>query len=190
MFSLIDTISQAVTGSIVRASITDGTNSVLCDVSKSFTRNFTNQISEHAIENGADISDNAKTMPTEMAYSVLLSDTNYLGILAGLPGLNALNSQSIKQRFNQLQAWLNNKTFPLTLITDEEHILNLIIKDIHENRSPGDGNGKLLEISFRQISVVSSLAAAQGVNYQGYQPMIQQNINAQQNTSLLNAIGG
>jgi hypothetical protein len=114
-------------------------------------------------------------MPTEMTYSVLLSNTNYLGVLSGLniPELNELNSQSIAQRFSQLQYWLGSKKFPLTLITDEEQIQNLLLKSMHESRSPDDGNGKILEITFRQITVVSSVAAANGINYQGYQPLKQ-----------------
>jgi len=150
MANLVEQISDAFRGQRTQAFLTDGTDNVLFNVTKTTNESDSNEVTRHAIEQGADVTDHIIENPKEFSFTAVLSD-NDISII----NPQSYFQESIEDRKKIIDRWLTSKTL-LTYYGHEIDFENVIIQSITRNKAPEYGEGLSLDIKLRQINIVQS----------------------------------
>lgn len=150
MANIVEQISDAFKGQRTQAFLSDGTDNVLFNVTISTTETDTNEVTSHAVEQGADITDHIIEKPKQFSFNAVLSD-NDLSII----NPSGFFEESIEDRKKILDKWIKNKTL-LTYYGHETDIDNIVIESITKSKTRDTGEGLSLDIKIRQINIVES----------------------------------
>lgn len=156
--SLVRKISSAIFGGRAHAFISDGTDDVLFDTVLNFTETDNYQVTQHAIEDGGDISDHIDAQPKEISFSAIVTDDTW-SILDPTSFFNA----KIQERFNTLERWKEEKPI-LTYYGHNADIENLVLSSVVRNKSIDTGNGWGLDITMKFVNIAIATITDAGVS--------------------------
>jgi hypothetical protein len=150
-----------VLGKITRAYLSDGALDVQLDIINSFSESHQIDVTQHAIQSGADITDNIDPKTEDYSLDCILTDDDW-------DVLNPTNfiNPSIKERIDSLILFKETKSI-LTYYGQEDEISDVVISSMTKSKSKDVGAGIRLSIGLKKINV----ATAQTVDA----PVIQQN---------------
>jgi hypothetical protein len=150
-----------VLGIRTRAYLSDGILDTKLDIINSFNENHQVDVSQHAIQSGADITDNIDPKTEDYSIDCILTDDDW-DVLNPTSFINP----SIKERLDNLNFYKVTKSV-LTYFGQEDEIPNVVISSMTKSKSKDVGAGIRLSIGLKRINV----ATAQTVDA----PVIQQN---------------
>jgi len=161
---VFETIRKFVTGERSRwvLSDEDGTE-VYLNATVEWGRSYPAEVTEHAVEKGADLADHVVLGPITLSLSAVLSDED-LSILS-LVGLT--KRVKVEERWRQLLNW---RAFATRLsLSGTEIIQNVLIANIDETKSTDvGGSARALTLELRVVEIVDTealgAATAQGVS--------------------------
>lgn len=134
-----------------RAILTDdataGTD-IYFNVVTAFDRSWASSITEHAVEDGAPITDNIYNSPAEYSMSVIMSDET-------IPAdeTNAMTRMSIAEREAQILKWREDKKLLILIYRDA--FRSIVIKDFSESKMQAE-NGTQYSLSFKEIRIATA----------------------------------
>ena len=111
-------------------------------------------ITDHPIEVGANITDNAVIQPTIVNLNVAVSSVYSISTLLSFSGSN--RPQDAVQKLRQLQA---NRT-PVNLICRLASYPNMLIKSIRAKQDTATANSAMIMITFKEAIIVDSSAGS------------------------------
>jgi len=147
---IVSQIGSAIQGRNAQAFLSDGTKDVLFNVTISTKESDTNKITTHAIEKGADVTDNVIESPKGFSFTAVLSDDDIKLLNPG-----SFFEDSIEDRLQTINDWLSDKTL-LTYYGHETDFESVVIESITRNKSGSFGSGLGLDISIKQLNIVES----------------------------------
>ncbi len=156
--SLVKKISGAIFGGRAHAFISDGTDDILFDTVLNFTETDNFQVTQHAIEDGGDVSDHIDAKPKEISFSAVITDDTW-SILDPTSFFNA----NIQERFNTLERWKEEKPI-LIYYGHNADIENLVLSSVVRNKSIDTGNGWGLDISMKSVNIAIATVTDTGVS--------------------------
>lgn len=145
---------------ILSESLTDDTNDVLFNVTRSRNISRSSSITEHAIEDGAPITDNKKNNTVGVSMDILLADQRDLLSIGAFS-----KSKKIQERREQLIKWFDDATI-LFYIFDQV-IDPVLIKDLSEAGNSGEGKGLSMAIALKKIVIAKAITVV-GVQDKGF----------------------
>ena len=145
-----DAISSAIRGSKPRAFMSDGTNEVLFDVILSDVESDQLQVTRHAIEDGADVTDHVIDNPKDFSFEAVLTDDDIDPL-----DPNTFKNKKIDERLKIIQGWLDNKTI-LSYYGQDNDYSSVVISGIARNKAQGIGEGIRLSIGLAKITIAKS----------------------------------
>lgn len=149
---ITERVTNAVGGRI-RAFISDGSLDVQFDVILNFTENHAIEVTQHAIQDGADITDNIDPKTEDYTIDAILTDDDY-----DILDPTSLTNPTIKERIDYLKLFKEYKEV-LTYYGQDEDIEDVIIYSMSKAKTQETGKGVRLSIGLKKISV----AVAQSV---------------------------
>ncbi|BCG08768.1 phage baseplate protein [Buttiauxella agrestis] len=135
-----------------------GFSSMSFDVIEDETHRMAADVTQFPTEGEVDITDNIKEKPFELSISAFISDTPVYGIVNEVMAYadRFLDGQSrTAAAYNQLEA-LWKQSIPMAVTTRYKQFTNMAITNIEIRRSPDIGKALVVDMSFRQIRVVSA----------------------------------
>lgn len=171
--SLSDKLNEAASGG-ARAFLSDEIADVTLDTVASISKSTNSQITRHAIEKGADVTDHVIEEPRSYSIEVILTNDP----------INALDpvsfgGQTIEERIAILDEWRTAKQI-ISYYGPEETIDNLMIASRSEARDSEMGlDGVRLSLTLQEVT----LAEAVTVDIQIKQPIPSQGLAASQSSS-------
>lgn len=151
-------ISDAITGKRERCFLSDDTNSVLLNVVVDDSEIHPIDITNHAIEDGSDISDSTWQRPLQMSLNCVLTDS----ISDIISGWSEMSLTSMEDRKKILKTWMDDKTV-LTFYSWDTTYKNMLIENIDYRRSLETGNGMGMELTLKQVNIAESQVAQVGL---------------------------
>ena len=145
-----DAISSAIRGSKPRAFMSDGINEVLFDVILSDVESDQLQVTRHAIEYGADVTDHVIDNPKDFSFEAVLTDDDINPL-----DPNTFKNKKIDERLKIIQGWLDNKTI-LNYYGQDNDYSSVVISGIARNKAQGIGEGIRLSIGLAKITIAKS----------------------------------
>jgi len=156
-------LKDAVIGGKSRAVLTedldDDTTDVLINVTKTRSISLGSTVTEHAVEDGAPITDNKKNNNIGISMDILLVDQLDLLTLA-----SSLKSKKIPERQEQLKDWFKDSTILFYLF--DQDFDSVVIQSYSENGSVEDGKGLSISLGLKQI-IIAKADEAEGVQDKG-----------------------
>jgi hypothetical protein len=149
-------ITERVTNALggrTRAFISDGSLDVQLDVVINFTENHAIEVTQHAIQDGADITDNIDPKTEDYTIDAILTDDDY-----DILDPTSLTNPTIKERIDYLKLFKEYKEV-LTYYGQDEDIEDVIITSMTKAKTQETGRGVRLSIGLKKINV----AVAQSV---------------------------
>jgi hypothetical protein len=155
-------ISNAVSGIRTRAFLSDDSDDVVLNVTTTINDSDFVDVTRHAIEDGADVTDHVASRPGKFTFEAILTDDDF----------DALNptsffNKTIEERFEIISGWIDNKTV-LTYYGHETDIENVVIESISRRRQLNTGSGVTVSITLSKITIAESVET--DVNVQSTQP--------------------
>jgi len=148
--NLVEQLNDVVKGQKTQAFLSDGVNDVLFNVTKSTSEGDSNQVTQHAIEKGADVTDNVIQSPKSFSFTAILSDNDIR-----LSNPRGFFEDSIEDRKQTIDTWLDEKTL-LTYYGHETDFENVVIESINRSKDSSVGEGLSLDMSIRQLNIVEA----------------------------------
>jgi hypothetical protein len=148
--SLADKLNDAIIGS--RAFISDEVSDVTLDTVVSISRSSNSQVTRHAIEKGADVSDHVIDEPESWSLEVVLTNDQ-------INPLNPLSfgGQTIEERLSILDTWRNDKTL-LTYYGQQETIESVVVSSRSEVTNTDTGpDGLQVSITLQKVTLAEAL---------------------------------
>jgi len=165
---VFETIRKFVTGERTKwvLSDTDGTE-VYLNATVEWGRNYPAEITEHAVEKGADLADHVILGPITLNLSAVLTDED-VSILEPLGQLLGKTKRvTVEERWRQLLNW---RAFATRLsLSGTEIVENILIANIDENKTSDVGRtARAITLELRVVDIVDTealgAATAQGVS--------------------------
>jgi len=159
-----------VLGIRTRAYLSDGILDTKLDIINSFSENHQVDVSQHAIQSGADITDNIDPKTEDYLIDCILTDDDW-DVLNPASFINP----SIKERLDNLNFYKVTKSV-LTYFGQEDEIPNVVISSMTKSKSKDVGAGIRLSVGLKRISVAiaetvdAPVVQQNGVNNKGQQP--------------------
>lgn len=159
-----------VLGIRTRAYLSDGILDTKLDIINSFNESHQVDVSQHAIQSGADITDNIDPKTEDYSIDCILTDDDW-DVLNPTSFINP----SIKERLDNLNFYKVTKSV-LTYFGQEDEIPNVVISSMTKSKSKDVGAGIRLSIGLKRISVATAqtvdapVIQQNGVNNKGQQP--------------------
>jgi hypothetical protein len=161
---LFESITNAF-GKRTRAFLSDGINDVLLNVVVSISKVNQIEVTSHAIQDGADVSDNINPKSDEFTIQVILTDDDW-----DLLSISGFINKTIDERLKILEAWKAVKQL-VTYYGHSEDIEDVAMTNITQNKSKETGSGLGLSISLKKITVATAQTAEiSNVNQKGNTP--------------------
>lgn len=156
--SLTRKISSAIFGGRAHAFISDGTSDIVFNSVLSFSEADNFQVTQHAIEDGGDISDHIDSIPKEISFSAILTDDDW-SILDPTSFFNA----TVRERFNTLERWKIEKPI-LTYYGHTYDIENVVLSSVIRNKSIETGDGWGIDITMKYVNIAVSTTSEAAVS--------------------------
>ena len=137
-----------------------GGKQVLLNSVMSWTDNYDSQITKHAVEQGAPITDNVFNNPITIAMTAILTDSFNL-----LTGATIANTRGIVERFNQLKKWRLDKQ-RLFFIYDGEIFSDLLLQ-FRREKSKKVGRAFRFSFDLQEIRIATAILGDGEVPNQG-----------------------
>ena len=145
-----------------RAILTDdetaGTD-VYFNVVNAFDRSFSSSITEHAVEDGAPITDNIYNSPPEYSMSVIMIDEPI-----PTEENNSITRMTVAEREAQILKWRADKEILILIYQDSFH--NIVIKDFSESKQQME-NGTQYSMAFIEIRIAQAEIIAGAISNKG-----------------------
>ena len=119
---ILDAIITGAPRAVLTDKLTGGTDVLLNSV-MSWTENLPSEVTKHAVEEGAPITDNVFNDPASYSISAILTDSVNI-----LFGPTFAKTRTVAQRVSQLKKWRDEKQ--VLFYVHDETISNLVIKDM------------------------------------------------------------
>ncbi len=162
--SLADKLNEAASGG-PRAFLSDEIADVTLDTVLDISKSINSQVTRHAIERGADVTDHVIDDPETWSLSVVLTNDS----ISALDPLS-FGGQTIEERLAILDEWRTAKQI-ISYYGPEETIDDVIIASRSESRNAEIGlDGLQLSITLQRIT----LAEAVSIDLEVKQPIPQQ----------------
>jgi hypothetical protein len=116
----------------------------------SFSESQQADVTQHAIQSGADITDNVNNRTEEYTVEAVLTDDDY-----DILDPTSLTNPTIKERMDYLLLFKNNKQ-TLTYFGQDQDIENLIIASLNKSKTLETGKGVKLSIGLKKINVATA----------------------------------
>jgi hypothetical protein len=126
-------------------------NGFLIDATVSETHEFSSEVTEHPVENGADVTDNVRARPIRITMDCVVSDTP-IGFVRDVRGENALPSDDAYA----LLIDLRDSREPVDIETSLRTFENMVLESLSIPRSPQNGDALRFTASFVQIQLVTN----------------------------------
>lgn len=150
---------QGVNRAILSESITGIGRNVLLNSVTQWGDSYSGQITKHAVEKGAPITDNIFNDTLRISLTAILTTSFNL-----LSGSSLPLTGGIKGRFDQLLKWRDEKQ-TIFLIYDRENIANLLIKGLSREKAANLGGAYKISLQLEEIRIAVSLLG--GVSQKG-----------------------
>lgn len=131
-----------------------GGKQVLLNSVMSWTDTYGSQITKHAVEQGAPITDNVFIPPVNITLTAILTDAFNL-----LTGATIANTRGIVERFNQLKTWRSDKQ-TLFFIYDGEIFENLLIANMAREKNKKVGRAYRFSFDLQEIRIAAATIGA------------------------------
>jgi len=145
---------------------------VTLDATLEETHSFTNEITEHPVEQGADITDHVRPRPVELRLRGIVSNTPLdssltNALLTAIPALgitaaSAAQAQSLlaladasKQTYETLR-FLSETGSPCIVYTPFRNYSSMVISSLEITRNQTTGAALAFSVSFREVTTVES----------------------------------
>ena len=164
---IFEQIKDSIIGGTSRGILVENfvsTNKVIFDTLTKWTNSNQSQVTEHAIENGAPISDNVFNQPLEIQISGVFTDSAQ-GLL-GLLDPSVANTRTAQERYTQLLQWQLDKQ-PLIFLYDQDSFLNMIILGINRERTNKLTKGMRVSLSLKNVNFATGTGAGAEVPNKG-----------------------
>lgn len=128
------------------------------DTVDSEAHDWTNDVSNYAVEKAGDISDNIKQKPDELSLTCFVSNAPITGLIDEVKHFadRFLNGRNRTQEaFNQLKA-LRDLRVPVNVATRYRIYTDMAIVSISIRRTPDLGDALLFDLHLKQIRTVST----------------------------------
>jgi hypothetical protein len=160
--SIADKRTSATLKGFERAILTNeetGGIDVYFNITTSFSRSWQSSITEHAVEEGAPITDNIYNSPPEYSMSIIMIDEE-------IPAKenNSMTRMTVAERESQILKWRDEKEILILIYKDAFH--NVVIKDFSESKQQMT-NGSTYSISFKEIRIATAEVQAGAVSDKG-----------------------
>lgn len=149
-------ITERVTNALggrTRAHLSSRAMDVQLDVVLNFSSNNAIEVTQHAIQDGADITDNINPKTEDYTIDAILTDDDY-----DILDPTSLTNPTIKERLDYLEVFIKFK-YVLTYYGQDEDIEDVIISSMTKSKTQDTGRGVRLSIGLKKINV----AVAQSV---------------------------
>jgi hypothetical protein len=135
---------------VITDDLLDDLAGVMLNAVTSYEEGYTSQATEHAVEEGAPITDNVFNNPMGLSISAILSDSNSV-----TAGASVVNTKTVRDRVNQLLSWREQKTLLYFSYNNETHE-EMILTEVKKTRSKDMGNGIALAITMKKIKIATA----------------------------------
>lgn len=140
--------------------ISDGIKSVKLDVSVEETHTGESDVTEYAVEEGSNISDNSRPKPRELTiHGFVTSAPLSLDAYTTVPGLKPLRGKNV---WEKLDGWRRTGE-RLRVETSFFRYTNLVLKSITVPRNAKNSDGVEFNLVFRQVFTASTKLVAKPV---------------------------
>jgi hypothetical protein len=149
-------ITERVTNALggrTRAHLSSLAMDVQLDVVLNFSSNNAIEVTQHAIQDGADITDNIDPKTEDYTIDAILTDDDY-----DILDPTSLTNPTIKERLDYLEVFIKYK-YVLTYYGQDGDIEDVIISSMSKSKTQETGRGVRLSIGLKKINV----AVAQSV---------------------------
>lgn len=139
-----------------------GLAALTVDTVDSEAHDWTNDVSQYAVEGLTDISDNIKQKPDELSVTCFVSNAPITGLIDEVVHFadRFLNGRNrTQQAFNQLKA-LRDLRVPVSVATRYRVYTNVAITGVTIRRTPDLGDALVFDVRFKQINIVSTQTTA------------------------------
>jgi len=133
-----------------RAYLSDGGVDIMLNAVENLTESAISEVTSHAIQEGADITDNVNPRSKDYNINAILTD-NDLDILNPLSFVN----YTISERLEILDLWRELKS-TLIYYGQDGDLENLQLSSITKNKTLETGEGLGLQISLKEINVATA----------------------------------
>jgi len=127
-----------------------GGKTVLLNSVMTWQDQYNSEITKHAVEQGAPITDNVFIPAVSIRFTAILTDSFNL-----LTGGSIASTRGIVSRFNQLKKWRREKE-RLFFVYDGEMFSDLLIKNMSREKSNGVGRGYRFSFDLQQIRIATA----------------------------------
>ena len=148
-------VSKALQGFSTRWLLTDGTNNVIFDVTRQWSKSLPGQIAEHAVEQGVDLNDHVKRGNREIRMSILMVKETGVGL-----ALSGLFQTDPNIRADQLESWWADGT--VLELGGKEQLENIIIESLSETREAETADARTYEMVLKQVRIAETDAVTIG----------------------------
>ena len=117
-----------------------------------------NEVTEHPVEKGADITDHVRARPVVVTLEGVVSDTP-IGAIAGQRGARDDNGRLENSPSDDARAWLldiRNRREPVSIETSLGGYTDMLLESLSFPRSAQDGDSLYFRVTFRQASFVTN----------------------------------
>lgn len=117
-----------------------------------------NEVTEHPVEKGADITDHVRARPIVVALEGVVSDTP-IGLIAGQRGDRDDNGRLVNRPSDDARTWLldiRNRREPVSIETSLGGYTNMLLESLSFPRSSKDGDSLYFRVTFRQATFVTN----------------------------------
>jgi hypothetical protein len=146
---LTENVTNAV-GIRTRAYLSDGVYDVQLDVINSFNINYSVDVTQHAIQDGADITDNIDPKTEDYSIDAILTDDDW-----DVLNPESFTNPTIKERLDRLDNFRVQK-FVLTYFGQEDEVDNVVISSMSKSKAKDTGAGVRLSIGLKKVNVATA----------------------------------
>ena len=157
---------------VAAGAVASGLDIVTFDATLQETQTFTSEVTEHPVEQGADITDHVRPKPIELRIQGIITETPLddsliMAAAKAVPGLGLLassaftlnsmlsNSGVVRGAFNSLRA-IRDSGQPITVSTKYRSYSSMVITELAFTRDQHTGDAMAISLSLREVLTVSS----------------------------------
>ena len=147
----LEALRKAITGEKERYVLIDkdtGLQRVLFNATFEYSRDYQNTITDHAVEEGVNISDHVSQDPDVIAISGLLTDSDLT-----LIDPTSFFDETVEERRTTLLKWKDEAEL-LTLMGGPKEVTNLLIQGMSERKSLDVGPGLAVDLTLKQVRIM------------------------------------
>lgn len=123
----------------------------IIDATVAESHEFSSEVTEHPVENGADIADNVRAQPLRVVLDCIVSDTP-IGVVADARTSDELPSS---QAYDLLLD-IRDAREPVSIETSLRTFDNMMLESLSIPRSPGNGHALRFTASFVQVTLITN----------------------------------